>query len=283
MILVIGATAHFGRRTVEVLASGGRRVRALSRTPELAGLPEGVEVVHGDLVRPETLGPALDGVTEMFLVLPHGVDVQPLLDRVRQAGVRQIVFLSSGAVAEGGDPQSDVIAAHHARVEREIRATGVAWTFLRLYVPAIGSSSRAMRFQGGDVVRGPHAAVAAAVAHERDVAEVAAAVLGEAEHFGRIYEPTGPRTPTQTEHVEQVVLLGRALVRELSFEEVAEQITQQQLSQFMDADFVGALLELMVGTAGKPALAVNDTVAKLTGHPARPFAQWVADHLADFR
>ncbi|MFE6870109.1 NAD(P)H-binding protein [Kitasatospora sp. NPDC057692] len=276
MILVIGATAHFGRPTVEVLASAGRRVRALSRTPERAGLPEGVEMVRGDLARPETLGPALDGVTEVFLVLPHGLDARPLLEQVRQSGVRQIVFLSSGAVVEGADPQPAVTAAHHERVEREILATGVAWTFLRLYFPAIDSSSRAMRSQGGDLVRGPHAAAV----HERDVAEAAAAVLGEAEHFGRIYQPTGPHGLTEA---ERVVVLGHVLVRELGFEEVAERILQQQLSQFMDAGFVGALLELMAGTAGDPALAVNDTVEKLAGHPARPFAQWVADHLADFR
>ncbi|MFB7672363.1 SDR family oxidoreductase [Kitasatospora purpeofusca] len=104
---MIGATAHFGRQTVEALAGAGRKVRALSRTPEKAGLPEGVEVVRGDLARPETLGAALDGVTELFLVLPYGMDAQPLLDRVRQAGVRQIVFLSSGAVVDGADPQPD--------------------------------------------------------------------------------------------------------------------------------------------------------------------------------
>ncbi|WP_327678714.1 NAD(P)H-binding protein [Kitasatospora sp. NBC_00458] len=279
MILVIGATAHFGRQTVEALAGAGRQVRALSRTPERAGLPEGVEVVRGDLTRPETLGPALDGVTELFLVLPYGTDARPLLDRVRQAGVRQVVFLSSGAVTDGADPQPDVIAAYHARVEQEIKATGVDWTFLRLYFPAINSLAWAMQLQGGDVVRGPHAAAAASVVHELDVAAAAAAVLGSAEHSGRVYELTGPQSLTQTEQVE---LLGRALGRELRFEEVAAQAVREQLSQFMDADFVGALLDLMADTVGKPAL-VNDTVERLTGRPARPYAQWAADHPADFR
>ncbi|MGW2541238.1 NmrA family NAD(P)-binding protein [Kitasatospora sp. NPDC001574] len=279
MILVIGATAHFGRQTVEALAGAGRQVRALSRTPERAGLPEGVEVVGGDLARPETLGPALDGVTELFLVLPYGADARPLLDQVRQAGVRQIVFLSSGAVVDGTDPQPDVIAAYHAKVEQEIRATGVDWTFLRLFFPAINSLAWAMQVQGGDTVRGPHAAAASSVVHERDVAEAAAAVLGAVEHHGRVHELTGPQSLTQTEQVE---VLGRALGRELRFEEVADHVVRQQLGRFMDADFAGALLDLMANTVGGPA-PVGDTVEKLTGHPARPYAQWVADHLADFR
>ncbi|CAN3982079.1 NmrA family NAD(P)-binding protein [Kitasatospora purpeofusca] len=280
MILVIGATAHFGRQTVEALAGAGRKVRALSRTPEKAGLPEGVEVVRGDLARPETLGPALDGVTELFLVLPYGMDVQPLLDRVRQAGVRQIVFLSSGAVVDGADPQPDVIGAYHARVEEEITAMGIDRTFLRLFFPAINSLAWAMQLQGGgDVLRGPHAAAAASVVHERDVADAAAAVLGSPEHFGRVYELTGPQSLTQTEQVET---LGRALGRELRFEEVPAPAVRQQLSQFMDADFVAALLDLMADTVGKPA-PVNDTVEHLTGHPPRPYTQWAADNLAAFR
>ncbi|MFJ8431968.1 NmrA family NAD(P)-binding protein [Kitasatospora sp. NPDC094019] len=279
MILVIGATAHFGRQTVEALAGAGRKVRALSRTPEKAGLPEGVEVVAGDLTRPETLGAALDGVTELFLVLPYGMDVQPLLEQARRSGVRQIVFLSSGAVVDGADPQPDVIAAYHARVEREITATGVDRTFLRLFFPAINSLSWAMQLPGGDVVRGPHAAAAASLVHERDVAEAAAAVLGSPEHFGRVYELTGPQSLTQTEQVEA---LGRALGRGLSFEEVPAPAVREQLGRFMDADFVAALLDLMAATAGKPA-PVNDTVERLTGHPARPYTRWLTDNLAAFR
>ncbi|MFD9061561.1 NmrA family NAD(P)-binding protein [Kitasatospora purpeofusca] len=280
MILVIGATAHFGRQTVEALAGAGRKVRALSRTPEKAGLPEGVEVVRGDLARPETLGAALDGVTELFLVLPYGLDVRPLLDRVRQAGVRQIVFLSSGAVVDGADPQPDVIGAYHARVEEEITAMGIDRTFLRLFFPAINSLAWAMQLQGGgDVLRGPHAAAAASSVHERDVADAAAAVLGNPEHFGRVYELTGPQSLTQTEQVET---LGLVLGRELRFEEVPAPAVRQQLSQFMDADFVAALLDLMADTVGRPA-PVNDAVEQLTGHPPRPYAQWVTDNLAAFR
>ncbi|MFI7005435.1 NAD(P)H-binding protein [Streptomyces sp. NPDC050145] len=278
MILVIGATAHFGRQTVETLAGAGRQVRALSRDPERAGLPDGVEVVRGDLTDPSTLGPALHGVTELLLVLPYGLDARPLLERARQAGVRHVVFLSSGAVVDGADRQPDVIAAYHAEVERQIRATGVEWTFLRLFFPAVNSLAWAMQLRGGNVVSGPYAAADASVVHERDVAEAAAAALGSPEHAGQVYELTGPQSLTQ---IEQVEALGLALGRELRFEEVADQAVRQQLSQFMDADFVRALLDLMAATVGKPA-ALNDSVERLTGHPARPYAQWAADHVADF-
>ncbi|MFJ8040450.1 NmrA family NAD(P)-binding protein [Kitasatospora sp. NPDC096147] len=279
MILVIGATAHFGRQTVEALAAAGRPVRALSRTPERAGLPAGVEVVRGDLAEAATLGAALDGVTELFLVLPYGLDARPLLDQAVRAGVRQVVFLSSGAVVgDGADPQPDVIAAYHARVEREIRATGLDWTFLRLFFPAINSLAWAMQLGAGDVIRGPHAAAAASLVHERDVAEAAAAVLGASGHAGRVYELTGPQSLTQT---EQAAVLGRALGRPLTFEEVPHEAVRAQLSRFMDPDFVAALLDLMADTTGKPAL-VNDTIHTLTGRQPRPYTEWTTDHAMDF-
>jgi uncharacterized protein YbjT (DUF2867 family) len=44
--LVVGATAHFGRQTVEELAGAGVPVRALTRTPEKAGLPKHVVVAQ---------------------------------------------------------------------------------------------------------------------------------------------------------------------------------------------------------------------------------------------
>lgn len=279
MILVIGATAHFGRQTVETLAAAGRPVRALTRRPEAAGLPRGVEVVRGDLTDAGTLAPALAGVTELLLVLPYGLDAGPLLARARLAGVRRVVFLSSGAVAGDAARQPDVIAAYHAGVEERIRASGLEWTFLRLMFPAVNTLAWGMQLKDGDVVRGPYAGASASVVHERDVAEALAGVLGAPGHAGRVYELTGPQSLTQA---EQLAVLGAALGRELTFEEVPDGPVRQQLGRFMDSDFVNALLDLMAATVGKPA-RVDDTVERLTGHPARPFAQWAADHAADFR
>ncbi|HYU04361.1 MAG TPA: NAD(P)H-binding protein, partial [Jatrophihabitantaceae bacterium] len=70
MTLVIGATGHVGRQVVAQLASAGAFVRALARDPAAADLPAGVDVVRGDLLRPETLEPALRGVDAVFLVWP---------------------------------------------------------------------------------------------------------------------------------------------------------------------------------------------------------------------
>lgn len=253
-------------------------MRALTRTPEQAGLPAEVDVVRGDLTKPETLPAALAGVEAAFLVLQYGMNVAPLLAAAGQAGVRRLVFLSSGAVVPGAERQPDVIAQYHRDVEQAIEASGIEWTFLRLLFPAINSLTFAMQLQDGDVIRAPYTEAAFSAVHERDVAEVAARILIGGGHAGRAYDLTGPESLTQA---RQVRVLGETLGRPLTVEDLDPEPVLEQMSQFMDPEFLAALFALMAQAIGKPA-PVNDVIEQITGHPARTYAEWAADHRADF-
>ncbi|MEV0175462.1 NAD(P)H-binding protein [Streptomyces sp. NPDC050803] len=278
MYLVIGATAHFGRQAVEELVAAGAPVRALTRTPERAGLLEGVDVVRADLTEPETLPAALAGVEAAFLVLQYGMDVGPLLAAAGRAGVKRVVFLSSGAVVPGAERQPDVIAQYHRDVERAVEESGIEWTFLRLLFPAVNSLTFAMQLQGGDVIRAPYTEAAFSAVHERDVAEAAARILVGGGHAGRAYDLTGPESLTQA---QQVRVLGETLGRPLTVEDLDPEPVLKQMSQFMDPEFLAALFALMAQAVGKPA-PVTNVVEQITGHPARSYARWAADHRADF-
>ena len=70
VILVTGATGNVGRQVVSQLLDTGSRVRALTRDPDSATLPDGVDVARGDLSVPDSLEPCLDGVESVFLVWP---------------------------------------------------------------------------------------------------------------------------------------------------------------------------------------------------------------------
>jgi uncharacterized protein YbjT (DUF2867 family) len=56
LILVTGATGYVGGRLLHALEARGERVRCLSRRPEYlsARVGPGTEVVHGDVLGPET-------------------------------------------------------------------------------------------------------------------------------------------------------------------------------------------------------------------------------------
>ncbi|GAA3453764.1 NmrA family NAD(P)-binding protein [Dactylosporangium matsuzakiense] len=115
-ILVTGATGAVGRRLVGVLAAGGERVRAVSRKPESAGLPAGVEVAGADLGGGAAIGAELfDGVDRMF-VFPFEQGV-PELDaevvEISPEEFRQDVgqFVPPEIIAMLLDYWSDTVAA----------------------------------------------------------------------------------------------------------------------------------------------------------------------------
>ena len=279
MILVTAATAPVGRFIVEQLVAAGRPVRALTRDPHKAGLPEGAQVVAGDLSDPQSLAAAFKDVASLFLLAATPGFAPAFLKAAKDAGVRRIVFQSSGAV-DAADEQPNDIATFHHDIERQIEDSGLEWTFLRLEVASADALQWAFDVPGqlkaGDVVRGPYGNAAGSPIHPADFAAVAVAALTQDEHAGKIYHLTGPQSLT---HIEQVQLLGAALGRSLRYEELAPEAARQAISPYAPADVLFAMWEKHINT---PA-PVTDTVERVTGRPPRSAVEWAADYAANLR
>ncbi|MFG3297847.1 SDR family oxidoreductase [Micromonospora chersina] len=278
MILVTGATGNVGRRVVEQLVAAGHGVRAVTRDPGRAKLPAGVEVVGADLADPETLRPHLAGVEAVFLIWPF---VDPaatarLAPRVAAvlagAGSPRVVYVSA-ATAEA-DPDS-----FWAVVERAVTASGLPWTMLRPTGIATNTLGWAAAIRAEGVVRWPYGAAARSMVHEDDIAAVAVDALTSDRHDRRTYVLSGPQAVTQA---EQVRLIGAAIGRDLRWQEVPAEAVRPMLAVAMGSPaFADAAL------AGWAAMAetleqVTGDVAAVLGRPARTFADWAADHAADF-
>jgi uncharacterized protein YbjT (DUF2867 family) len=280
MILVTAATAPVGRSIVEQLVAAGRNVRALTRDPAKAGLPAGAEVVAGDLSDPASLVAAFKNISAVFLLAAVPGFAPAFLKAAKDAGVRRIVFQSSGAVVDDVDEQPNEIATFHHDIERAIRGSGLEWTFLRLEVASADALQWAFdvpaQLKAGDVVRGPYGQAAGSPIHPADFAAVAVAALTEQQHAGEIYHLTGPRSLT---HIEQIKLIGEALGRPLRFEELEPAAARQAISPYAPVDVLFETWEKHVHT---PA-PVTDTVERITGRPPRSVAQWAADYAADRR
>jgi uncharacterized protein YbjT (DUF2867 family) len=278
MILVTGATGSVGQHVVARLNADGHAVRALTRRPDEVAFPEGVEVVGGDLAVPASLGTALTGVEAVYL-LAMGDSPAELLDTIEQAGVRRVVLMSVGFIDDDSEVQPNAIAATHWAFEQAVRSSGVQWTFLRPDEFAGNALQWAQQIQAGDVVHAPYGEAHTAPIHELDVAEVAAQALVDEAHAGASYHLTGPESLT---HADQVRLIGEAIGRELRFEETPAEQWRERMVQFVPAAIVDSLLGTLAAAVGHPA-GVSDVVEKVTGHPARGFAEWARDHAADFR
>jgi uncharacterized protein YbjT (DUF2867 family) len=267
MILVSGATGNVGGALVERLADAGRPVRALVRRPGAVRFAAGVDVVRGDLASLEGLGPALEGVSGLFLL--GGFDtLDAVLARARAAGVTRVVLLTSRCVV-GGAPDNPITATW-LRAEESLRRSGLPGTVLR---PA-GFGSNLLRWADqlriGDVVRAPWPDAAIAVIDPADIAAVAAVTLIETGYLGRALDLSGPAALTPA---QQVATLARALSRPLRYVPQPEAQARAQMAESMPEAFVDAQFRFFARGEFDDSRVVG-TVRRLTGRPAASLQSW---------
>lgn len=270
-ILVTGATGMVGRHVVEQLLTVGAEVRALSRRPEGAALPAGVEVVGGDLDEPKTLAFALDGVDQMYLIATG--DTRQVVDLAKRAGVRRVVVLSS-ATAGFDDGTGD----SHRAAERAVEDSGLEWTHVRPGMFAGNLLDWAEMIRAGGVVKAPYDAARQAPVHEVDIAAVAATALVSDGHHGKIYTLSGPEALTKA---EQVAAIGAGIGRDIRFEELTPEQWREHVGEELPGFVIDWLLGLWANTVDNPE-PVLPTVQQVIGRPARTVTEWAADHAQDF-
>lgn len=280
MVLVTGATGNVGRHVVSQLLNIGVRVRALVRNPDTADLPDGVEVVRGDLAAPETLDKSLEGVEAVFLVWPGlPISLAPAVLEILKRHAPRVVYLSSMGIREGLAQQADPINDFHANVERLIEQSGLAWTFLRVSGFATNTLGWAQQIRADGVVRWPYGAAARSLIHEQDIATVAVHALNSDRHSGAKYVLTGPQALTQ---IEQVHAISQAIGRPLRYEEISPEIMRHQMLTHMPAAMVDGMLNAWAGFVQEPE-PVSHTVEEITGVPAHTYSEWAIDHASAFR
>jgi len=149
-ILLTGATGYVGGRLLPLLEAAGYKLRCMTRNAgSLDGdVAQGTGVVEGNVLKPATLGPAMEGVDTAFYFvhsMGSGADFEKQ-DRqaaenfgqaAKAAGVQRIIYL-------GGLGNRDESLSKHLRSRQEtgdvLRASGVQVIELRASI-IIGSGS----------------------------------------------------------------------------------------------------------------------------------------------
>jgi len=204
IVLVVGATGRTGRLVLEQLRREPRfAIRALARDPASARQSVGADYawVQGDVTRPETLGPALQGVSLVISAMgatersgpngPEFVDfggVRNLAAAAREAGVRQFVLESSAGVGSGGGFVGLILnlisgdaLKWKAKGEASLRESGVPFTIVRPGGLVDEPAGRVgLRFAQGDEESGRIA--------RADVAAVMIAALDNPAALGKTFE-----------------------------------------------------------------------------------------------
>ncbi|WP_433346469.1 SDR family oxidoreductase [Microtetraspora malaysiensis] len=276
-ILVTGATGTVGRHVVDRLVAAGWPVRALTRNPETAGLPEGVDVVQGDLNRPGDL--SFDGVQGVFLIPgifdpAHATDLaEAFVSRAVAAGVARIVSMTSAGVTIRRGYEM-----LHA-VEQVVEKSGVTWTHVRpgeFAVNKLDVWGESIRRES--VVRNAYPDGVGVPVHEADIAEVATIALLQDGHAGQAYSVTGPEALT---HRQQAEAIGAGLSRAIAFERLTY---GQARHAYIEAGLPIEVAEFILGYQAEYAEeppSVSPTFEQVAGRKGRTLAQWAADHAAE--
>ena len=286
MILVTGATGLTGSELVRRLSARDVKVRALVRNPakaaKLSALPN-VEIVEGDMARPETLSTTFKDVDRAMLIsssAPDMLEVQSnFIEAARKAGVRHIVKLS-GIMPELDSPFR--YARMHGEIEQKLEASGMAFTHLRAgeFFTAYFRRVPAIVSKGALILPMEDARIASI--DIGDIAEVAVSVLtNSSSHEGKIYPITGPEALSMTEVAEK---LSTATGKAIHYVNVTpEEARSTNLANGMPPYMADALFELFAERRKGKESQVSSVIPTVFGWQATRFDEFAARNAAILR
>jgi uncharacterized protein YbjT (DUF2867 family) len=271
MILVTGATGLNGGELIRKLSARGVPVRGMARdaakAAALAALPN-VEIVEGDMARPESLAAPL-----------RGLDVQSnFIDAAKRAGVTHVVKLS------GIMPERDSafrFARMHGEIEARLEASGIPFTHLRggEFMPAWFRQAPSIAATGTFMLPMENARIASI--DVGDMAEIAALTLTGSGHEWKIYHLTGPEALTMAEVAER---LSAATGREVRYINVDPQAHRAaNLSRGMPPYLADGLVELFAERRNGKEATVYADAGGLLGRRPVSFSEFAERNAAIFR
>ncbi|MEP7285104.1 MAG: SDR family oxidoreductase [Chloroflexota bacterium] len=208
MILVTGATGLSGSAVIREFARQKTQVKALVRNRAKAHWMEAiptVEIVEGDMRRPEILSTVLSGVDRVLMISSASEQMLEtqceFIDISKKLGVRHIVKFSGKESGIGFDSNNFHSTWEHEQIESYLEASGLAWTHLR--------PSQFMQFYFPQSLTGVEMAESAlflpmenaklSPVDVEDIAKVAFALLRDEGHEGKRYDMTGPEALTMAD------------------------------------------------------------------------------------
>jgi uncharacterized protein YbjT (DUF2867 family) len=273
MILMTGATGTIGKATLKALQAGGQPFKVAAR-PGSRARPTGVETVDFDWDNLDSYLPAMQGIDKLFLLTPNSERqagyVLQAVAAAKRAGVKHIVRLSVlGADADPGI----ILGRQHFAAERELRASGIAWTMLRptFFMDNFINYYGVTPQQDGQVFL-PNGQGKAAWIDAADVGEVAAKVLSAGGFEGQVIELTGPELLSTA---EVLAILGQELGHSYTYVDVPEEDARHSMERMhMPLWLVDAFLELNASIRLGYSETLRQGVQTVLGREPRSLREW---------
>ncbi|TFV60246.1 SDR family NAD(P)-dependent oxidoreductase [Mycobacterium sp. PS03-16] len=281
MLLITGPTGNVGTELVDLLnAVPDLAWRIGSRHPDtLRARGTSAEVVSLDFFERSSWGPALAGVTTLFLLFPLPGNkaardaIVPFAHAAQRAGCSRVVYVS----VFGADR---VRFIPHSTVEATLRDSGMATTILRCSF-FMQNLHRSVSTHGVDIAdRGelfiPAGRGRTTFIDARDAAEVAASVLQQPEgHQNAVYHLTGSEALSM---VEVAAALTDALGRPVRYTDPSLLNFARRLrKRGVGWDSIGFMSGVYTLTRMGRNQPITDDVHRLLGRPPRRLEEFLRD------
>jgi uncharacterized protein YbjT (DUF2867 family) len=284
-ILVTGASGLSGAGVIREFVRSSHPVRALVRDRAHARAFEAfptVDVVEGDMLRPETLTAALSGVDRVLLISSSDERMaetqSTFIDAAKSSGVQHIVKFSGLSAADVGTPF--IFGSMHAEIESYLERSGLSWTHLRpsQFMTEYLREVPTILAQGALFL--PLKDAKLVPVDVTDIAKAAYLLLTTPGHEGKVYAMSGPQALGMDEIAEQISRAVGMAVRYLS---VSREERRQALLAAGVPPFLADALDIQAGERlrGTEAVVHSETHAALGISPTT-FAEFARRNAAAF-
>src|SRR5699024_825724 len=271
-----------GSEVVKALHERRADVRALVRDQSKAEhLPQGVEVVVGDLLDPVAVEQALAGVNKVYLLnavvpdeLTQGLIVFVL---ARRLGISQLVYHSVFQAERCKDVPH---FASKFTIEQALKQFDLPYTILRPNYFFQNDAMLKEPLTGAGIYPMPLGPTGISAVDVRDIAEAAAITLTSDGHAGKTYNLVGPETLSGPQAAST---WSDVLDREVRYPGEDFDAYEQQMRQMMPNWSAFDLRMMFQGYFERGFMASDDDIQTLTnllGHAPRHYRDFVRETAA---
>ncbi|EHQ24822.1 NAD(P)H dehydrogenase (quinone) [Mucilaginibacter gracilis] len=247
MILITGATGHFGKSTIDFLLNKGipstnivALVRDEAKAEDLKA--KGITIKTGDYHNYDSLTAAFKGIDKLLLVSSSDVvdrtgQHRNVVSAAKEAGVKHILYTSTERKNETASSPIHFVTGSHIETENIIIASGIPYTIFRnnLYLDMVPIFLGQQVLEKGVFL--PTGETRAAFATRDDMAEATANVLITTGHENKDYGISN----TENISIPEIVRSLSGIVgKEISYvSPTAEVFVETMTKAGMPEQFVG--------------------------------------------
>ncbi len=274
MILVTGATGHFGSTSIHFLLQNGipaNRIRAFVRSghdaENLAQL--GIDIAHGDYDDYASMLSALNGVEKLLFV--SGSDLvkrlsqhENIVQAAKAAGVKHVVYTSFQRKNESETSPLWLVAQSHIQTEKWLKESGLGVTILKnnLYMDFLPGFIGESVLDSGMIYLPAESGKVGAVLRA-EMAEAAAIILTTSGHEGKEYHFTNNEAVSYAEIAQIITTVSAKTIGYTS--PTAEVYEQTLLGYGLPPEAVGIFSSFAVAQAQGELDGVSTDLERLLG------------------